>query len=45
MWKTVVGPDVPLHDAHSSASRVIIALSGDAMKVVYEDGASEMHDW
>jgi len=38
-------PTCRFTDAHSSASRVIIALSGDAMKVVYEDGASEMHDW
>lgn len=25
--------------------RVIIALTGGTMKVVYEDGTSEMHNW
>ena len=25
--------------------RVIVALSGGTMKVIYEDGTSEMHNW
>jgi hypothetical protein len=48
VWKTTVMPAVPntalamhTHDH----PRVVVALSGGTMKVVYEDGTSELHQW
>jgi quercetin dioxygenase-like cupin family protein len=45
VWKTVVTPNAPLAMHTHQHPRVIIALSGGAMKVVNEDGTSEMHPW
>jgi oxalate decarboxylase/phosphoglucose isomerase-like protein (cupin superfamily) len=45
VWKTVVPPNAPLTMHTHQHPRVIVALSGGTMKVVYEDGASETHDW
>ena len=45
VWKTVVPPNAPLTMHTHQHPRVIIALTGGAMKVVYEDGTSEMHNW
>jgi quercetin dioxygenase-like cupin family protein len=45
VWKTVVPPDAPLTMHTHQHPRVIIPLTGGTMKVVYEDGSSEMHDW
>jgi beta-alanine degradation protein BauB len=45
VWKTVVMPDAPLTMHTHQHPRVIIALSGGAMKVVNEDGTSESHQW
>jgi quercetin dioxygenase-like cupin family protein len=45
VWKTVVPPNAPLTMHTHDHPRVIIALSGGTMKVVYEDGTSEIHQW
>jgi hypothetical protein len=45
VWKTVVPPNAPLTMHTHQHPRVIIALTGGTMKVVYEDGTSETHDW
>jgi hypothetical protein len=45
VWKTVVPPNAPLTMHTHQHPRVIIPLSGGTMKVVYEDGTSETHDW
>jgi hypothetical protein len=45
VWKTTVMPNVPLTMHTHQHPRVIIALSGGTMKVVNEDGTSELHQW
>jgi hypothetical protein len=45
VWKTIVMPNAPLTMHTHEHPRVIIALSGGTMKVVNEDGTSEMHQW
>jgi hypothetical protein len=45
VWKTVVMPNAPLTMHTHQHPRVIIALSGGTMKVVNEDGTSELHEW
>lgn len=45
VWKTVVPPNAPLTMHAHQHPRVIVALVGGAMKVVYEDGSSEMQNW
>ena len=45
VWKTVVAPNTPLTMHTHQHARVIVALAGGTMKVVYEDGASETHNW
>ena len=45
VWKSVITPNAPLAMHTHQHPRVIIALNGGTMKVVYEDGTSEMHNW
>ena len=45
VWKTIVMPNAPLTMHTHQHPRVIIALSGGAMKVINEDGTSEAHQW
>lgn len=45
VWKTIVKPNTPLTMHTHEHPRVIIALSGGTMKVVYESGPSEVHQW
>ncbi len=45
VWKAVVPPNAPLAMHTHQHPRVIIALTGGTMKVVNEDGTSEMHPW
>src|SRR5579863_690483 len=45
VWKTTVIPNAPLTFHTHEHPRVIVALSGGTMKVVYEDGTSETHQW
>jgi len=45
VWKTTVMPNAPLAMHTHDHPRVIIALSGGTMKVVNEDGTSEVHRW
>jgi hypothetical protein len=45
VWKAVVPPNAPLAMHTHQHPRVIIALAGGIMKVVNEDGTSEMHRW
>jgi quercetin dioxygenase-like cupin family protein len=45
VWKTTVIPNAPLAMHTHDHPRVIVALSGGTMKVVNEDGTSEVHQW
>jgi len=45
VWKTTVMPHAPLAMHTHDHPRVIVALSGGTMKVVNEDGTSEVHQW
>jgi hypothetical protein len=45
VWKTTVMPNAPLAMHTHDHPRVIVALSGGTMKVVNEDGTSEVHRW
>ena len=45
VWRSVVPPNAPLVMHTHQHPRVIIALAGGTMKVVNEDGSSEMHLW
>jgi hypothetical protein len=45
VWKTIVTPNAPLSMHTHQHPRVIVALTGGTMKVVYGDGSSEMHPW
>ena len=45
VWKSVVLPHSPLPLHRHEHPRVIIALTGGAMKIVEDTGASETHDW
>jgi len=38
-------PNTPLATHRHEHGRVIIALSGEAMKVVEQNGSSETHNW
>lgn len=45
VWKTVIPPNGPLAMHTHQHPRIITALAGGTMKVVNEDGTSEMHPW
>jgi beta-alanine degradation protein BauB len=45
VWKTIVMPNAPLTMHTHQHPRVIVALLGGTMKVVNEDGTSELHQW
>ena len=45
VWKTTVMPNAPLAMHTHDHPRVIVALSGGTMKIVNEDGTSEVHQW
>ena len=45
VWRTTVMPNAPLTMHTHQHPRVIVALTGGTMKVVYEDGGSELHKW
>jgi beta-alanine degradation protein BauB len=45
VWRTTVMPNAPLAMHTHDHPRVIVALSGGTMKVVNEDGTSEVHQW
>jgi beta-alanine degradation protein BauB len=45
VWKTTVMPNAPLTMHTHDHARVIIPLSGGTMKVVNENGPSEVHKW
>jgi beta-alanine degradation protein BauB len=45
VWKTTVLPNAPLAMHTHEHARVIVALSGGTMKIVYEDGQSEVEHW
>lgn len=45
VWKTTVAPNAPLTMHTHQHPRVIVALSGGVMKVINEDGTSEVHPW
>ncbi len=45
VWKSVVMPNAPLVMHTHDYPRVIVALTGGTMKIVFEDGRSEVHKW
>jgi len=45
VWKTTVMPNAPLQMHTHDHPRVIVALQGGTMKIVYQDGGSETHRW
>jgi hypothetical protein len=45
VWKTVVMPNAPLTMHTHDHPRVIVALTGGTMKLVYENGPTETHQW
>jgi hypothetical protein len=45
VWKTTVMPNAPLQMHTHDHPRVIVALQGGTMKIVYADGASETQRW
>ena len=45
VWKSVVTPNAPLNPHRHEHGRVIIALSGGAMKIVTQGGSTETHQW
>ncbi len=45
VWKTTVLPNAPLAMHTHEHARVIVALTGGTMKIVYEDGKSEVEHW
>lgn len=45
VWKSTVMPNAPLTMHTHEHPRVIIALTGGTMKIVYESGAPETHKW
>jgi len=45
VWKSVVLPNDPLPVHRHAHPRVIIALRGGTMKVLDENGKSEIHEW
>jgi hypothetical protein len=45
VWKTTVMPNAPLQMHTHEHPRVIVALRGGTMKVVYENGQSETQKW
>ena len=45
VWKTTVLPNAPLTMHTHEHPRVIIALSGGTIKLVKENGSSELHQW
>jgi beta-alanine degradation protein BauB len=45
VWKTTVMPHAPLQMHTHDHPRVIVALQGGTMKIVYADGAPETQQW
>ncbi|HUN89474.1 MAG TPA: hypothetical protein VMU28_11815 [Terriglobales bacterium] len=45
VWRTVVPPNAPLKMHTHQHPLVIVALTGGTVKVVYEDGTFELHNW
>jgi hypothetical protein len=45
VWKSTVVPNAPLAMHRHEHPRVIIALTGGAMKIVEQDGSSKIHNW
>ncbi len=45
VWKSVVTPNAPLNMHRHEHPRVIIALSGGTMKIVQQNGPTEVNVW
>jgi hypothetical protein len=45
VWRTTVMPHAPLAMHTHDHPRVIVALTGGTMKIVYENGTSEVQQW
>lgn len=45
VWKTTVMPNAPVAMHTHEHARVIVALTGGTMRILYESGKSEEHKW
>ena len=45
VWKSIIAPNSPLALHRHDHPRVITALVGGTMKIVEQDGSSEIHVW
>jgi quercetin dioxygenase-like cupin family protein len=45
VWKSVITPNTPLPFHRHEHPRALIALEGGTMKILEEDGTSEIHEW
>lgn len=45
VWKSIVAPNSPLPLHRHDHPRIITALVGGTMKIVEQDGSSEVHVW
>lgn len=45
VWKTTIMPKAPLQMHTHEHPRVVVALRGGTMKIVYENGQSETQKW
>jgi quercetin dioxygenase-like cupin family protein len=45
VWRTVVPPNQPLAMHTHKHPRVIVALTDGTMKMAYENGSSQTHEW
>jgi hypothetical protein len=45
VWESLVMPGAPLVMHTHDHPRVLVALSGGTMKIVYENGPTEVHKW
>jgi quercetin dioxygenase-like cupin family protein len=45
VWKSVITPNTPLPFHRHEHPRALIALQGGTMKILEQDGTSEIHEW
>jgi len=45
VWKSLIVPNTPLPFHRHEHPRALIALQGGTMKILEEDGTSEIHEW
>ena len=45
VWKSVITPNAPLPFHRHEHPRALVALKGGTMKILEQDGTSEIHEW